>query len=103
MQFPELTEPPISIEQARRIWADYQHTHDIAAHDGESVAVDLVTGEVHFGPSAYQIGKRVQHKGQVSRWFVVRMNPADHRYLNRYRYGRPRRARVIEPGTHPCG
>jgi hypothetical protein len=90
------------IERVRRIWAEYQRTHDISAYDGQTAAVDMVTGEVVFGPSAYQIWTRVREPGRTGRLFVIRMNSADYRFMNRLRYGRPRKVVVEKPPAVPA-
>jgi hypothetical protein len=89
--------PTPEVEYANRVWAEYQRTHDLSAHDAESVVVDVVTGEVLFGPSGYQISRQIHHPGHLISIVVVRMNSADHRFLDRIKRGRPRRL-PLSPG-----
>jgi hypothetical protein len=53
---------------AKRIWAEYQQTHDVSALRGQAAGIDPRTGEVWFGEDAVDIQqqrKALGLKGQL--------------------------------------
>ena len=50
----------VDIDEAKRIWAEYEQTHDLTGHEPqEAVGIDPKTGEVFFGQSAKDITLRL--------------------------------------------
>jgi hypothetical protein len=86
-----ITTADANMERAKQIWAEYQRTHDVAALEGQTVAVDLETGRVLTGSSAYVIRKKHPEVGTRSPLMVVRPSGADLRLLDGLRGGRWRR------------
>jgi hypothetical protein len=80
-----------NMERAKRIWAEYQQSHDVTVLQGQTVAVDLETERVLTGPSARAITKAHPEVGTRSPLLVVRPSEADLRLVERLRGVRWRR------------
>jgi hypothetical protein len=71
---------------AEQVWADYQRTHDVSAHDGQTVAVDSATGDVVFGSCVPAIVEARRLAGLQHPLIFVRLSQADY-LLQRKRIG----------------
>ncbi len=77
----------VDIEQAQRLWAEYEQTQDLSGHDPhDAVGIDAKTGEVFFGKSAKEITLRLFSEG--------RNRPLFFRRVGRAYYGRKSQQRV---------
>lgn len=38
-------------DRAQEIWSDYQRTHDLSAHAGQTAGIDPASGRIWFGDS----------------------------------------------------
>jgi hypothetical protein len=54
------------IAQARRIWADYQQTHDLSERIGDMAGIDPATGEVWIGEWVTDIALQRKARGLTS-------------------------------------
>lgn len=61
------------IQSAKRVWAEYQQTHDLADRKGEIAGIDPVTGEVWFGEWITDIVEERDAKGLTSPLFFERV------------------------------
>lgn len=86
-----ITASDANMERAKQIWAESQRTHDVAALEGQTVAVDLETARVLTGPSARAIRREHPEVGTRTPLVAVRPSGADLRLLERLRGGRWRR------------
>jgi hypothetical protein len=68
------THPRLDAEKAKRIWAEYERTHDLSEMQNLAVGIDPETGEVHFGKSMKEIGERLDEEG--------RFKPLFYRWVN---------------------
>jgi hypothetical protein len=53
----------VDIDEATRIWAEYERTHDLTGREHEAVGIDPKTGEIFFGDSAKAIAVRLIAEG----------------------------------------
>ncbi len=60
-------------ESACRIWAEYQHDHDVSGLIGQVAGIDPVNGRVWFGESAAEIGRQRHAEGLDSPFYSVRV------------------------------
>ena len=51
-------------QRALEAWRLYQQQHDVSDRIGQAVGIDPETGEVHFGVSAAEVGKRLMAEGR---------------------------------------
>lgn len=72
-------------ETARRIWQEYQTTHDLSDRIGRAAGIDPKTGEVWLGESIVDIVEQRKLKGLCSPLFFERIG-----YPTYFRKGRRR-------------
>ena len=60
-------------KQALRIWADYQHQHDVSSQIGRTAGIEPATGRVWFGESAVDIWRQRQAEGADTPIYCVRV------------------------------
>jgi len=65
---------------AKRIWGDYQRTHDVSAHQGQAVGIDPASGRVWLGDSAKDIVLQLEAEGLRAPLFFLRVG---HDYYGR--------------------
>lgn len=58
---------------AKRIWAEYQQTHNVSARRGQAAGIDPRTGEVWFGEDAVEIHHQRQALGLKGQLFFERV------------------------------
>lgn len=58
---------------AKRIWEEYQRTHDLSDRIGQAVGIDPGTGEVWFGEDALDIVRQRRSRGLNSPLFFERV------------------------------
>jgi hypothetical protein len=63
-------------QTARRIWQEYQKTHDLTDRVGKAAGIDPKTGEVWLGESALDIVRQRKEKGFDSPLFFERVGSA---------------------------
>jgi hypothetical protein len=54
----------LDIEKAKRIWEEYERTHDLTGKERMAVGIDPETGEVQFGETAKAITLRLIDEGR---------------------------------------
>ncbi len=59
--------------KARRIWADYQQSHDVSDRLGQAVGIDPETGRVWFGQSGIDIRRQQEAEGGWSPLYLLRV------------------------------
>ena len=59
--------------KARRIWADYQQSHDVSDRLGQAVGIDPETGRVWFGQSGIDIRKQQESEGGWRPLYLLRV------------------------------
>lgn len=64
------------IADAKRIWAEYQQTHDLSDHKGEMAGIDPATGEVWLGEWITDIVAERAEKSLSSPLFFERIGYA---------------------------
>lgn len=67
------TVPPVDVEKARAVWAEYERTHDLSDRHGQAVGIDADTGRVWFGASATDILSQLKAEGIPKPLFYVRV------------------------------
>ena len=82
--------------EAKRIWREYQTTHDVSQQEGRTVGIDPVSGRIWFGESSIETVGRMKADGIDRPLFLVRVG-YDH-YLRK----RCRRAWVVAPSDGAC-
>jgi hypothetical protein len=70
----------LDLDKAKRIWADYEQSHDLTGREREAVGIDPDTGEVFFGESALAITLQLVREG--------RNRPLYFRWVDNPIYGR---------------
>ena len=60
-------------QRAREVWREYQQRHDVSDRRGQAVGIDPASGEVFFGQSAAEIGRRLLDKGWHRPLFFLRV------------------------------
>ncbi|HEY1376513.1 MAG TPA: hypothetical protein VGF55_06945 [Gemmataceae bacterium] len=60
-------------QRAREFWQEYQKHHDVSDRVGQTVGIDPETGDVHFGETAAEIGKRLLAEGRHKLLYFVRV------------------------------
>src|SRR5437764_13278709 len=60
-------------QRAKEVWREYQQHHDVGDRIGQAVGIDPETGEVHFGESAAEIGKRLLAEGRHKLLYFLRV------------------------------
>src|SRR5262245_11985295 len=73
--------PALDTEKAKRIWAEYERTHDLGGMQNLAVGIDPESGEVHFGKSMEEIGERLEQEGRFKPLFYRWVN--DPAYFHR--------------------
>ncbi|HUG91416.1 MAG TPA: hypothetical protein VML55_11310 [Planctomycetaceae bacterium] len=68
--------------EAKRIWDEYQQTHDLSVRQGQAAGIDPRTGDVWFGESIMDIADQRSGHGLESPLFFVRVG-----YPTYYRKG----------------
>lgn len=58
---------------AKRIWEEYQQTHDVTALGGQAAGIDPKTGEVWIGEDILDIALLRKSQGQTSPLFFARV------------------------------
>lgn len=58
---------------AKRIWEEYQQTHDVTALSGQAAGIDPKTGEVWIGEDILDIALLRKSLGQTSPLFFARV------------------------------
>ena len=58
---------------AKRIWAEYQRSHDVTALSGQAAGIDPRTGEVWIGEDIVDIALLRKSQGQTSPLFFARV------------------------------
>jgi hypothetical protein len=82
----DLEQPSIDVEKAKRIWDEYERTHDLCGMEKLAVGIDPETGEVHFGKSMAEIGDRLKREGRFKPLFYRWVNdPAYYHFGGRRR------------------
>jgi hypothetical protein len=71
MEEPHLTADDIA--DAKRIWAEYQETHDLSDRTGKIAGIDPATGEVWLGEWFTDIAAERQSKGLTGPLFFERI------------------------------
>ena len=61
------------VDRARRIWAEYQRSHDVSGLSGRAVGVDIVSGRVWFGERALDIARQMRAEGIDRPFYCVRV------------------------------
>jgi hypothetical protein len=61
------------IQSAKRVWAEYQQTHDLSDRKGEIAGIDPATGEVWIGEWITDIVDVRDAKGLTSPLFFERI------------------------------
>ena len=64
---------PDQTARAKRIWTQYQQTHDLSDRTGQAAGIDPETGEVWFGEDALDIVRQRREKGLDSPLFFERV------------------------------
>jgi len=78
------SEAKLDIERAKRIWEEYERTHDLTGKERMAVGIDPDCGEVFFGTSAMDIVKNLQKAGQFRPLFYRWVHsPYYHRKVGR--------------------
>jgi len=71
------------IEAAKRIWEEYQKSHDVTERKGQAAGIEPETGDVWFGTDIIDIANQREAHGLSSPLFFVRVG-----YPTYYRKGR---------------
>ena len=62
----------VDVDKAKRLWEEYEKTHDLSNQQNLAVGIDADTGEIHFGETAKAISLRLlregRHKPLFFRW-----------------------------------
>jgi hypothetical protein len=67
---------PDRTTRAKRIWNEYQQTHDLSDRTGQAAGIDPETGDVWFGEDALDIVRQRRAKGLDSPLFFERVGSA---------------------------
>ena len=59
--------------KAKRIWVEYQKSHDIVDRIGQTAGIDPKSGRIWFGDSAIEIVERRRAEGLTSPLFFQRV------------------------------
>jgi hypothetical protein len=59
--------------EAKRIWAEYQETHDVSALAGQTAGIDPKRGRIWFGVSATEAAKKMRGDGVNCPLFFIRI------------------------------
>jgi hypothetical protein len=76
----------LDADRAKAIWAEYERTHDLRGMEELAVGIDPDTGEVHFGASMDDIGRRLEREGRFKPLFYRWVNDPSY-----YHFGGRRR------------
>ena len=64
---------PDQSARAKRIWNEYQQTHDLSDRTSQAAGIDPETGEVWFGEDALDIVRQRRERGLDSPLFFERV------------------------------
>jgi hypothetical protein len=70
------------IGTAKRIWAEYETTHDVSYRKGQTAGIDPESGAIWFGTDIFDIVDQRKEKGLNSPLYFVRIG-----YPTYYRKG----------------
>ena len=56
----------VDVDKAKRLWEEYEKTHDLSDQQNLAVGIDADTGEIHFGETAKAISLRLLREGRHS-------------------------------------
>ena len=59
--------------EAKRIWREYQETHDLSQHHGRTAGIDPASGRIWLGDSAVEAVREMRADGIERPLFFVRV------------------------------
>jgi hypothetical protein len=67
--------PKASVDSiaARRIWDDYQRTHDLSGSVGKTAGIEPATGQIWFGDSIEHVISQRDAGGSTAPLFFIRI------------------------------
>jgi hypothetical protein len=100
--------PPASVRaRAEAIWDEYRKAHGASTYEGQSVGIDVFTGEVFVGPMTNTFD-RLRQEGRSRPLFFVQKSEEDakiplRRGSSRWVYGKRIRVTNLAPVVSPGG
>jgi hypothetical protein len=67
------TLPPDFMDRTKRVWEEYQRSHDITPLKGQIAAIDPDTGRVWIGPDGLDMVDRMKSDGVEFPVYMVRV------------------------------
>lgn len=67
------THPPLDVDRAKEIWAEYQKHHDVSPYKELAAGIEPVSGRVWFGESGLEVRDKMLADGIDAPFYCVRV------------------------------